>query len=275
MSTNVLARDFNSRSKLIPGEILGNSMCKQNLQEAIEPNQRLIVALDYPNAELAEKVVTELGDDVDFYKIGLQLLSTPEGFALSKKLADKKKNIFLDYKFSDIGNTIRNAVNSVKQDRSVSFLTVMGDEEIVSSASSAAEGTKLKILAVTVLTTLTQPSLQRMGIETSLKDFVLRKAELAKEAGAHGVIASAHEILSLKEKFGPEFLVVTPGIRPWGTEANDQKRTATPYEAISKGADYIVVGRPITQSDDPSDMAKKIIDEIIAGREEFHSKTIA
>lgn len=236
-----------------------------------EPSERLIVALDVPDAKKAREIVEKLGESVSFYKIGLQLLSSREGFTLSKILRDKQKNVFLDYKFSDIGNTIKNAVDSVKRDRNVSLLTVMGDEEIVTNASQAASGTDLKILAVTVLTTWTQEYLQRIGIDCSLEDFVIKKAEIAKNAGAHGVIASAREVVQLKKKFGPEFLVVTPGIRPFGSDNNDQKRVTTPFEAISNGADYIVVGRPITQHQDPLESANNIIQEIIEGRKHYEN----
>lgn len=239
----------------------------------ISPAERLIVALDVPSAKLAEQIVDMLGERVSFYKIGLQLLSSPEGFALSKKLSKKNKNIFLDYKFSDIGNTIKNAVDSVKKDKTAKLLTVMGEEEIVYNAANAARGTELKILAVTVLTTWTEDYLKKLNINGTLQEHVIRKANIAKEAGAHGVIASALEVKMLKDTFGTDFLVVTPGIRPSGSNKDDQKRTATPYEAISLGADYIVVGRPITKSDDPFEAAENIIKEIEAGRA-FYEKSL-
>ena len=273
MSRSDLLIREESNSPLIPpttcGEIMPQIMPQAETNNYIDPRERLIVALDLPDAELAGEIVEQLGEAVSFYKIGLQLLSSPEGFKLSKVLEEKQKNVFLDYKFSDIGNTIKNAVESVKRESNVSLLTVMGDEEIVANASQAALGTDLKILAVTVLTTWTDEYIKQISSRYSLEGLVLQKARIAKNAGAHGVIASAWEVEKLKKEFGKEFLVVTPGIRPKGAALDDQKRVATPYDAISKGADYIVVGRPITKSDNPQDSANKIIEEIVAGRDTY------
>lgn len=269
MSRSDLLIREESNSPLIPPTTCGEIMPQAETNNYIDPRERLIVALDLPDAELAGEIVEQLGEAVSFYKIGLQLLSSPEGFKLSKVLEEKQKNVFLDYKFSDIGNTIKNAVESVKRESNVSLLTVMGDEEIVANASQAALGTDLKILAVTVLTTWTDEYIKQISSRYSLEGLVLQKARIAKNAGAHGVIASAWEVEKLKKEFGKEFLVVTPGIRPKGAALDDQKRVATPYDAISKGADYIVVGRPITKSDNPQDSANKIIEEIVAGRDTY------
>ncbi len=226
-------------------------------------DDRLIVALDVPNALDALKLAETIGPAVSFYKIGLGML-TGGGLALAGELkAEHGKRIFLDMKLFDIGATVEAAVRGLAQ-FDLDFLTVHGDPHVVRAAREGAGGKDLKILAVTILTSLDRADLDDAMIKPGeMTDLVIERAGRAFEAGAHGVIASPHEaaaIRALPEAEGR--LIVTPGVRPLGADAGDQKRIASPAQAIADGADHIVVGRPVWQSPDPRGAAQAIQAEI-------------
>ncbi len=226
-------------------------------------DDRLIVALDVPNALQGLAMAERLGDTVSFYKIGLGML-TGGGLALANELKqDHGKRIFLDMKLFDIGNTVENAVRGLAQ-FDLDFLTVHGDPHVVRAAKEGASGKDLKILAVTILTSLNRDDLDAGLIRPGdMQEIVVERAAKAFEAGADGVIASPHEatlIRALPQAEGR--LIVTPGVRPAGADLGDQKRVATPANAIANGADHIVVGRPIYRADDPKGAAQAVLDEL-------------
>ena len=220
-------------------------------------DERLIVALDLPTTKLAERLSLDLGDSISIYKIGLALIPVG-GFKLIETLKRSGKKVFLDLKLFDIGNTIESTVKNL-QFLDVDFLTVHGDPQVVRSASKARGNSNMKILAVTLLTSLDRQDLtDSLIINGSLSDLVVKRAQNAFLAGADGVIASPNEvkkIRALKEATGK--LIVTPGIRLAGAPTDDQKRTADPLVAFENGADFIVVGRPIYASKNPLSEVKK------------------
>ena len=223
-------------------------------------DDRLIVALDVPDALSALKLAETLGDDVSFYKIGLGML-TGGGLAVANELKQEHgKRIFLDMKLFDIGATIENAVRGLAQ-FDLDFLTVHGDPHVVRAAKQGAADSQTKILAVTILTSLDRADLDASLIRSGdMPDLVAERAARAFEAGADGVIASPQEaamIRALPESRGR--LIVTPGVRPEGAAAGDQKRVSTPARALAEGADHIVVGRPIRDAPDPAAAARAII----------------
>jgi len=226
-------------------------------------DDKLIVAMDMPNAIEALKMAEQLGDAVNFYKIGLGML-TGGGLALANELkAELGKRIFLDMKLFDIGATVEHAVRGIAQ-FDLDFLTVHGDPYVVRAAKEGAAGKDLKILAVTILTSLDRADLNDALIKPGdIADLVAERAGKAFDAGADGVIASPQEaavIRALPEAKGK--LIVTPGVRPAGAALGDQKRVATPAQAIADGVDHIVVGRPIWQAADPAAAARAIIAEM-------------
>ena len=226
-------------------------------------DDRLIVALDVPNVVQGLDLAARLGDAVSFYKIGLGML-TGGGFALANELKQEHgKRIFLDMKLFDIGATIEAAVRGIAQ-YDLDFLTVHGDPQVVRAACEGKRGKDLKILAVTVLTSLDRNDLDANLIKPGdIHDITLERAAKALEAGADGVIASPQEaamIRALPQAAGR--LIVTPGVRPAGAASGDQKRIATPAKAISDGANHIVVGRPIWQAADPAAAARAIVAEL-------------
>ncbi|WP_435311048.1 orotidine-5'-phosphate decarboxylase [Primorskyibacter sedentarius] len=226
-------------------------------------DDRLIVALDVPNAVQGLELAKTLGDTVSFYKIGLGML-TGGGLALANELKQEQgKRIFLDMKLFDIGATVEAAVRGLAQ-FDLDFLTVHGDPHVVRAACEGAAGSDMKILAVTILTSLDRADLDACMIrDGALPDLVAERAARALEAGADGVIASPHEaalIRALPE--ATDRLIVTPGVRPTGSDKGDQKRIATPRSAVDAGADHIVVGRPIWQAKSPADAARSIVDEL-------------
>ncbi|MBD3763987.1 MAG: orotidine-5'-phosphate decarboxylase [Rhodobacterales bacterium] len=215
-------------------------------------DDRLIVALDVPNVVQGLDLAARIGDAVSFYKIGLGML-TGGGLALANELkAEHGKRIFLDMKFYDIGATVEAAVRGVAR-YDLDFLTVQGDPQVVAAAVQGAAGKGLQILAVTVLTSLDRADLDANLIKPGpVAQIVVERAARAFDAGAHGVIASPHEaaaIRALPQAAGR--LIVTPGVRPDGAAADDQKRIATPSQALAAGADHIVVGRPVWAAADP------------------------
>jgi orotidine-5'-phosphate decarboxylase len=222
---------------------------------------RLIVALDMPTVEEAQRLIARLGDSVRFYKVGLELLFAG-GLELARALKGDHKHVFLDMKLLDIGNTVERAVANATE-LGVDFLTVHGhDLKTMRSAVVGRGSSKLKLLAVTVLTNLTAEDLQEQSSSLAPADLVLRRAKLALEAGFDGVIASGQEAGRIRAAVGPGFLIVTPGIRLTGSSTDDQQRITTPENAIKAGADYIVVGRPITQADDPKQAAETFVNHI-------------
>jgi orotidine-5'-phosphate decarboxylase len=226
-------------------------------------DDRLIVALDVPNALDGLKLAEQLGDAVSFYKIGLGML-TGGGLALANELKQEHgKRIFLDMKLFDIGATVEAAVRGLAQ-FDLDFLTVHGDPHVVRAAKAGAAGKDLKILAVTILTSLDRSDLDASLIRAgAIPDLVAERAARAFEAGADGVIASPNEaalIRALPEAAGR--LIVTPGVRSAGADAGDQKRIATPASAIAAGADHIVVGRPIHKAASPRVAAEAILAEL-------------
>src|SRR6056300_1394344 len=225
-------------------------------------DDRLIVAMDVHNIVAVLDLATKLGDAVSFYKIGLGML-TGGGLALANELKQEHgKRIFLDMKFFDIGATVEAAVRGIAQ-YDLDFLTVHGDPHVVSAAKEGAAGSNLKILAVTILTSLDRDDLDRSMIKSGdVQDLVVERAGRAFDAGADGVIASPQEsglIRALPESAGR--LIVTPGVRPAGADAGDQKRITTPAGAIKNGSDHIVVGRPIWKAADPRAAAQAIVAE--------------
>lgn len=229
------------------------------------PSDKLIVALDVPNALAGLELANTIGDAASFYKIGLGML-TGGGLALANELKDEHgKRIFLDMKLFDIGATVEAAVRGLAQ-FDLDFLTVHGDPYVVKAAKEGASGKDMKILAVTILTSLDRQDLDSALIKDgAIVDLVQERAGRAFDAGADGVIASPQEaalIRALPESAGK--LIVTPGVRPTGAALGDQKRVATPATAIADGADHIVVGRPIWQSADPRGAAQAIQDELAA-----------
>ena len=226
----------------------------------INARERLIVALDVPTAEETMKLVSQLEGVVSFFKVGLELY-TATGPELVRLLVSQGGEVFLDLKFLDIGETVRRATREAAR-LGASFLTVHESGVTVASAVQGCQGTDLKILAVTVLTSMDTSDLQAMGLTCSVEELVLARAKKAMAAGCHGVIASGQEAQKIRELAGDRLLIVTPGIRPSGASAEEQKRTATPTEAIRAGADYLVVGRPITRAPNPRDAAIRIIEEM-------------
>jgi orotidine-5'-phosphate decarboxylase len=227
----------------------------------IAPRDRLIVALDMPTQEEAQRLVAQLDNTVTFYKVGLELLFAG-GLDLARALKADGKHVFLDMKLLDIGHTVERAVANATE-FGVDFLTVHGqDLKTLKAAVMGRSKSRLKLLAVTALTNLTEEDLKQQGSTLTPSELVLARARLAHEAGVDGVIASGQEAARIREVVGPDFLIVTPGIRLTGSATDDQERITTPDHAIAAGADYIVVGRPITQSDDPRAAAETFIEHI-------------
>lgn len=225
-------------------------------------NNRLIVALDFPTVDEARDCVKEIGPACRFYKIGLELLFAG-GQDLVKELLHKGHQIFVDAKLLDIGATVQKSTANIAL-MGADFLTLhVTDQKTLKAAVEGRGDSSLKLLGVTVLTNLEQDDLIEQGIEgCTPKELVLKRAKLAFDAGLDGVVASAQEAADIRKLVGPDFLIVTPGIRPSGAEAGDQARVATPKDAIGFGADYIVVGRPITKAEDPQAAAQAIQEEI-------------
>lgn len=225
-------------------------------QKEIPRTERLIFALDVSTTEEAQGLVERLGDSVSFYKLGLQLFMAGGYYELIKWLRKRDKKVFVDLKFFDVPETVRLAVSQLKN-REVSFATVHGNEEMLRAALQDKNG--LGILAVTVLTSLDNADLQDLGFQCDIETLVLSRAERALEMGCDGVISSGLEAARLRQRLGQKFLIVSPGIRPLENRTvDDQKRIVTVEDAFHKGADYIVVGRPIRDADDPRAAAEEI-----------------
>jgi orotidine-5'-phosphate decarboxylase len=220
----------------------------------------LIVALDVENVEAARALVDKLGESVGFYKIGLEL-AFAGGLDFADGLKDAGKRIFLDLKLHDIGATVERATRQIAR-RGVDFLTVHGYEQTMRAAREGAGESGLRILAVTVLTSYDDTDLRRAGYAQDVAATVASRATQAREAGVAGLILSPLDLPPIRALVGPKMLLVTPGVRPRGGAANDQKRVASPAEAMRAGADHLVVGRPITRAEDPRKAAEAIVADI-------------
>jgi orotidine-5'-phosphate decarboxylase len=227
---------------------------------------QLIVALDMPTLEAARMLVHSLDETVTFYKVGLELLFVG-GLQFAQELKHMRKRVFLDMKLLDIGNTVERAVSNAA-DLGVNFLTIHGADVKTMRAAVTGRNTRpLKLLAVTVLTNLTADDLKQQGSSMTPAQLVLHRAKMAHETGFDGVIASGHEAEAIRAATSPDFLIVTPGIRLAGGQADDQSRIMTPDRAITAGADFLVIGRPITEASDPKMMADTFIRHIKEARQ--------
>lgn len=230
---------------------------QQVTEKSISTRDRLIFAMDVPDCDRARALVNELGDAVTFYKIGLELMMSGEYFDLLAWLLARDKKVFCDLKFFDIPATVGSAVRQLKN-RGASFVTVHGNQSIMEAAAEN-KGDSLKVLGVTVLTSLDRGDLDDLGFDCDVGSLVLSRAKRALEAGCDGVISSGLEVPRLREFIDSKLLVVTPGIRPVENKpAGDQKRVVTVDKAFSNGADYIVVGRPIRDAESPRAAAEAI-----------------
>jgi len=227
----------------------------------VKASSRLIVALDVPSPDEAHELIAKIGDNAGVWKIGLELLFAG-GAELARELSNQGKKVFVDAKLLDIPHTVERATANIAA-LGAAFLTVHGHDIKTMEAAIRGRGSSdLKLLAVTVLTSLDKSDLEQQGSSMSPAELVLHRAQLRLEAGFDGVIASGQEAASIREATGDDFLIVTPGIRPAGADVGDQARVMTPAKAIAAGADYLVVGRPITQADDPGAAAQSIVKEI-------------
>ena len=236
--------------------------------KSIPSNERLIFAMDVPDCDRARALADELGDSVTFYKIGLELMMSGGYFELLDWLLARDKKVFCDLKFFDIPATVGSAVRRLK-DRGASFVTVHGNQSIMEAAAEN-KGDSLKVLGVTVLTSLDRGDLDDLGFDCDIEELVLSRARRALEAGCDGVISSGLEVPRLRGHVDSKLLVVTPGIRPVDNKpSGDQKRVVSVEKAFQNGADYIVVGRPIRDADSPRAAAESIqatIAEQVANR---------
>jgi len=225
-----------------------------------DARDRLIVGLDVPDVRAAERIVAALGDDVTIYKIGYQL-AFAGGLDFARELVTGGKKVFLDMKLLDIDNTVAKGVESVAR-MGVSMLTLHAYPKAMKAAVAAAEGSGLCLLAVTVLTSMDENDMVDAGYEYDPHTLVLRRAEQAFDAGMGGIVCSAAEAAAVRRIVGPDLAVVTPGIRPAGADAGDQKRVMTPRQAILAGSSHLVVARPIVAASDPKGAARAIREEM-------------
>jgi orotidine-5'-phosphate decarboxylase len=227
---------------------------------ALDARERLIVALDLPSVQAAESMVSRLGESVLFYKIGYQL-AFAGGLPFAAGLIAAGKQVFLDLKLHDIGNTVTKGVESVAQ-LGATFLTVHAYPQTMKAAVEGKRGKALRILAVTVLTSYDDADLAAAGYDLTVPELAAARAQQARDTGIDGLVCSAEEAASLRNIAGPGMVLVTPGIRPAGSATGDQKRIMTPSRAIEAGADYLVVGRPVVEAADPRKAADAIVAEI-------------
>ncbi|MGJ4880402.1 MULTISPECIES: orotidine-5'-phosphate decarboxylase [unclassified Bradyrhizobium] len=226
----------------------------------IAPRDRLIVALDLPSVAEAEAMIARLGDAVTFYKIGMEL-TYAGGLGLAERLAAEGKHVFMDLKLHDIPNTVERATRQIAR-LGARFLTVHGFSQSMKAALAGAAGSSLELLAVTVMTSYDDADLAAAGYAMGVKELVAHRARQAKEIGIHGLILSPEETQLIRPLVGPDMQLVTPGIRPAGSDVGDQKRIMTPALAIAGGADRLVVGRPVTGAADPAAAAESIVADI-------------
>ncbi|MBS0411506.1 MAG: orotidine-5'-phosphate decarboxylase [Proteobacteria bacterium] len=234
-------------------------------QQADLADPRLIVALDLPTRAEAEDVVEALGDAVSFYKIGLQLFAT-DGMAMARDLRARGRSLFLDWKLHDIGATVEKAAAAIVGTGACDLLTVHAHPQVLKAAVKGRGGDRqAKILGVTVLTSLNGQDLAEMGYGMGVEALVERRIRQVQDAGADGVVASPHEAAMARRIGGPDFLVVTPGVRPEWAGKDDQARAATPAEALANGASHLVIGRPVTAAADPREAALRLAAEMRGG----------
>ena len=232
-------------------------------------DDRLIVALDFHNIDDVKNLVNELGDSVNYYKVGMELFYSV-GSSVVEWLKSQNKNIFLDLKLHDIPNTVAGGLcslmnlgaNILNVHASGGYTMMKTAADRLKEAASAQNMAAPKLIAITVLTSINQDDWQDLGFSAQMKSQAVRFAKLAQKAGLDGVVASPQEAKSIREACGEDFLIVTPGIRPAGSAVNDQSRIATPAQALKNGASYLVIGRPIIAADNPKQAALSIIEEI-------------
>lgn len=231
-------------------------------QAGAASREKLIVALDFPTPAEARAMVATLGESVSFYKVGMEL-AYGGGLPFAKELIDNGAEVFLDLKLHDIPTTVAKACANVAR-LGARFLTIHAYPQTMAAAKQGAAGSALRLLGVTVMTSYSDADLSEAGYAFSVEDLVMRRARQAREIGIDGLILSAEELAPVRREVGSALILVTPGIRPAGSAAGDQKRIMTPSAAIKAGADYLVVGRPITAAKDPRAAAEAILAEIAA-----------
>src|SRR5580704_16757042 len=212
-------------------------------------NDPVIIALDFDSARVADKLVASLGDSQSFYKVGMELYAAA-GMDYVRSLVDRGRRVFLDMKYYDIGETVKRAV-AVASRSGATFLTVHGVGQVMRAALEGRGDSPIKLLAVTVLTSFDQQDVRELGYDCTLADLVGQRVRLAMRAGVDGIVGSPLEARAIRAEAGPAAILVTPGVRSRGVSAGDQKRVATPAEAIRDGADYLVIGRQVTRAADP------------------------
>jgi orotidine-5'-phosphate decarboxylase len=220
----------------------------------------IIIALDIPNAKQARALVEQLGDSVDFYKVGMELYAA-EGMYFVRELIDAGKQVFLDLKLYDIGETVKRATARIAE-TDVRFLTVHGSQAVMRAAVDGRGNSNLQLLAVTVLTSFDQEDLADLGYECALSDLVALRVRKAMAASMDGIVCSPWDAAAVREIAGSAAIVVTPGVRSRTAATGDQKRVATPSDAVQAGADYVVVGREVTRAEDPESEVRRIMEEI-------------
>ena len=232
------------------------------MRSLIAAKDKIIVPLDVPTANAARELIKAIGGTVGFFKIGNQLF-TAEGPAIVREVLDSGSKVFLDLKYHDIPNTVRHGVESACA-LGVDMLTIhlSGGRAMCEAAVAGRGASETLVLGVTVLTSLTDDALSDLGFRGTVQEEVLLLAELAKNTGVTGLVASPHELTLLRNRYGSLFTTVIPGIRPKWSESGDQKRVLTPRQAVDAGADYLVIGRPITAASDPNEAVRRIIDEL-------------
>ena len=228
----------------------------------MDARDRLIVGLDIPSVEEARTIVSTLGEDIVFYKIGYQL-TFAGGLDFARDLIADGKKVFLDMKLLDIDNTVAKGVENIAR-MGVSMLTLHAYPKAMRAAVKAAKGSDLTLLGVTVLTSMDDADLREAGYDCDTASLVLRRAGQARDAGMGGIVCSAEEAAAVRQAVGPTMAVVTPGIRPTGGDAGDQKRVMTPADALRAGSSHLVVGRPIVKASDPGAAARAILAEMTA-----------
>ena len=226
----------------------------------MDARDRLIVGLDIPTVSEARTIVSTLGDDISFYKIGYQLVFAG-GLDFARELIDEGKKVFLDMKLLDIDNTVAKGVENIAR-MGVSMLTLHAYPKAMQAAVEAAKGSGLTLLGVTVLTSMDEADLREAGYDCDPRSLVLRRAGQAREAGMGGIVCSAEEAAAVRPIVGPDMNIVTPGIRPTGSDAGDQKRVMTPADALRAGSSHLVVGRPVVKATDPKAAARAILAEM-------------
>lgn len=226
----------------------------------LSPRERLIVALDISSVDEARRLVERLGDDVEFYKIGYQL-GYAGGLAFAEELVRSGKKVFIDLKLHDIGNTVEEGIRSLAF-LGATFATVHAYPQTMRAAVAGKAGSSLKVLAVTILTSYDNTDTLEAGYAGTVGELVTKRANQAREIGIDGIVCAATEAAKVREIIGPDRFIVTPGIRPAGADAGDQKRIVTPALAIRSGASHLVVGRPITAVAEPVAAARAIVEEI-------------